>query len=93
MIAHYGYMDGSGSYFITLDTDRCLSCLDYGCVDACPQGIFEIIVDDYDDRVASVKAEFRHRLKYVCAPCKPSSGYESLPCIGACQPQAISHSW
>ncbi|MFQ6007371.1 MAG: ferredoxin family protein [Candidatus Zixiibacteriota bacterium] len=93
MKANYGYTDGSGEYFITIDTDLCIDCTDRGCVDACPQGLFEIIVDDYDDNVAAVKEEYRKKLKYECAECKPVSNRPVLPCVAACTPGAITHSW
>jgi Fe-S-cluster-containing hydrogenase component 2 len=93
MKANYGYMDGSGEFFITIDTDHCIECSHHGCVDACPVGVFEIIVDDYDDEVAAIKEDERKKLKYDCAPCKPVSGREPLPCVVACTPGAISHSW
>jgi ferredoxin len=47
MRAHYGYADGSGEYYIIIDTDRCDGC--GACASACPKDIFEIITDDYDD--------------------------------------------
>ncbi len=93
MKANYGYMDGSGEYYITIDTDLCIKCPHHGCVDACPVDIFEVIVDDYDDEVTAVKEEHRKKLKYDCAPCKPISGRPPLPCVTACTPGAITHSW
>ncbi len=93
MIANYGYMDGSGEYFITIDTDKCMDCQQHGCVDACPEGMFSIETDDYDDEVATVKEEFRHKLKYACGPCKPVSDRPPLPCVTACTSGALSHSW
>ncbi|MGZ3558982.1 MAG: hypothetical protein ACXU97_07710, partial [Thermodesulfobacteriota bacterium] len=42
--------------------------------------------------VVSVKHEERKKVRYSCAPCKPSYGTEPAPCIGACEPKAISHS-
>lgn len=93
MIANYGYMDGSGSFFITIDTDKCLTCPDHPCVGACPQGMFAVEVNDYDEAVAVIRAEFRHRVKYACAPCKPVSDRPPLPCQAACVPGAVSHSW
>jgi Fe-S-cluster-containing hydrogenase component 2 len=86
-------MDGSGEFFITIDTDICIECDHHGCVDACPVGLFEIIVDDYDDEVAAIKESERKKLKYDCAPCKPVSEPKPLPCVIACTPGAISHSW
>ena len=49
MLANYGYKDGSGDFFITIDTERCAECADHPCVAACPAGVLEIIDDDYDD--------------------------------------------
>ncbi|MDP8240955.1 MAG: hypothetical protein P9X24_17840 [Candidatus Hatepunaea meridiana] len=93
MIANYGYMDGSGEYYISIDTDKCIDCSHHGCVDACPVGMFIIEPDDYDDDVALIKQEFRKKVKYECAPCKPVSNRPPLPCIKACTPGAIGHSW
>jgi Fe-S-cluster-containing hydrogenase component 2 len=93
MIANYGYMDGSGQYFITIDTDQCIACADRACVPACPVGMFAIETDDYDDTVAIIKKEFRQKIKYDCAPCKPVHDRPPLPCVTACPAQAISHSW
>jgi Fe-S-cluster-containing hydrogenase component 2 len=93
MKANYGYKDGSGEYFITIDTDRCIECGDRPCVGACPAGLLEIIEDDYDDEVAAVKDEFRRQLKYACAPCKPVSDPPPLPCVTACPHGALEHSW
>ena len=93
MKANYGYMDGSGEFFITIDTDLCIECADRGCVGACPVGLFEIIVDDYDDEVAAIKEEHRKKIKYDCAPCKPVTDRPTLPCIAGCTPGAVTHSW
>lgn len=90
MLANYGYKDGSGEYFITIDTDKCNGCKK--CVEACPAGVLEIIVDDYDETVAAVTEEHRKKIKYSCAPCKPK-GVTSFPCTAACEPAAIVHSW
>ena len=91
MLANYGYNDGSGDYYITIDTDKCNGCDD--CVPACPYGVLEIITDDYDDVVAAVTDEHRKKIKYSCAPCKPTSGERKLPCIESCELDAIKHSW
>ncbi len=93
MKANYGYLDGSGEYFITIDTYKCVACADHPCVEACPKGMFEIITDDYDDEVAAVKEEFRKKLKYECAECKPVADRPPLPCQTACTSGAIEHSW
>ncbi|MEE9443569.1 MAG: 4Fe-4S dicluster domain-containing protein [candidate division Zixibacteria bacterium] len=93
MKANYGYMDGSGDFFITIDTDKCIECEHHACVSACPVGMFEIIVDDYDDEVVAIKEEYRKKVKYDCGPCKPTSERPPLPCVEACTPGAVSHSW
>ncbi len=91
MIANYGYKDGSGEYFVSINTDHCDGCAD--CVDACPEGVLAIILDDYDETVAAVTESHRRRLKYSCAPCKPVGSRPTLPCMAVCQPAAITHSW
>jgi Fe-S-cluster-containing hydrogenase component 2 len=91
--AHYGYKDGSGDYFIIIDTDRCIECEHHGCVAACPENVIEIIEDDYDDNVAAVVEDHRKRIKYSCAPCKPDRDRPPLPCLETCTPGAITHSW
>lgn len=94
MIANYGYKDGSGEYYISIDTDKCVQCpVEYACVQACPKDMFEIMTDDYDDQVAAIKTAHRKTLAYDCTGCKPAGGYTRLPCIDACTPGAIKHSW
>lgn len=95
MLANYGYQDGSGKFFITIDTDKCDGC--GKCVDACPYGVLQVGEDLNDPfretPVAMVAEEHRRKLKYSCAPCKPVGGRSSLPCVVACEKGAISHSW
>lgn len=95
MKANYGYKDGSGEYFITVDSDNCTGC--GACVRACPAGVFEIVADPYDPlaekQIAVVTEEHRKRLKYSCMPCKPKGERKPLPCVAACQPGVIAHSW
>ncbi|MDP6510601.1 MAG: 4Fe-4S binding protein [Dehalococcoidia bacterium] len=91
MLANYGYSDGSGTYYITLDTDKCNGCGD--CVTACPQQMFLVEPDDYDDDKVVIKEAMRKDVKYLCAPCKPTAGPRELPCEATCAPGAIVHSW
>lgn len=94
MIANYGYKDGSGEYYISINTDHCAACpVDHACTRACPKDMYEIVTDDYDDEMSWIKPQFRRSLPFECAICKPSSGYETLPCTSACTPGAIKHSW
>jgi len=95
MIAHFGYQDGSGAYFITIDTDKCNGCGD--CLPACPAQLFEILVDDPNDPfrvtpVASVKETERKKIKYICDPCKGGSPQHPLLCVASCKAGAIGHS-
>jgi len=95
MIAYYGYKDGSGEYFIAIDTGKCDGC--GRCVPACPSHVLEIGEDENDPfrelPVAKVAEAERKKLKYTCAPCKPVLGRKELPCILSCPVNAISHSW
>ncbi|MFZ5632457.1 MAG: ferredoxin [Bacillota bacterium] len=92
MIANYGYKDGSGEFFIIVDTDKCSACRDKPCVGACPEGVLEVMVDDYDDEVIAVREEHRKKIKYSCAPCKPTGATET-PCLRACAGGGLKHSW
>jgi len=93
--ANYGYKDGSGEYFITIDTDLCDSC--GKCVKACPEGVLEMAENELDplgdEIIAIVSEEHRKKIKYSCAPCKASGKSKELPCVKACEPGAITHSW
>jgi ferredoxin len=97
VIANYGYEDGSGFYYITIDSEACVTCHDRNCVAACPRGIYAIEPDDYDDLVAVVVETARKRLRELCAECKGSDGDKgpgrTLPCTSACTAGALEHSW
>jgi Fe-S-cluster-containing hydrogenase component 2 len=96
MLANYGYKDGSGDFFITIDTDLCNGCGD--CVTACPVEVFVVVAEDPNDPmreqpVAMVRPDKKKKLKYECNPCKPTLDRPPLTCVEACKARAISHSW
>lgn len=86
MIIHYGYADGRGEFYITIDTDKCNGC--GKCVDACPQDVFEMVADDYGRVVVKVKDDVARSIGYVC----PGYNY-CIICHQICDRDAISHSW
>ena len=94
MIAHYGYKDGSGDWFIIIDTDKCDGC--GKCIGVCPTNILEIGEDEYDpfreEPVVKVKEKERKKIRYSCAACRPDYIETLPPCAAACEPGAISHS-
>ena len=97
-IANYGYKDGSGEFFIAIDTSLCNGCGE--CVSVCPAGVLAIVEDQLDplgdEVVAAVTEEHRKKIKYSCMPCKPTTSEieeQKLLCVEACSQNAISHSW
>jgi ferredoxin len=95
MIANFGYKDGSGEFFITIDTEKCNGCED--CIPVCPAGVLEVIENEYDpladDKMAVVKEGHRKKIKYSCAPCKSGNESDKEPCVSVCELDAITHSW
>ena len=95
MLANYGYKDGSGEFFITIDTEKCNGC--GKCVEVCPSNVLFTGEDENDpfkeEPVASVNEEHRKKIKYSCAPCKPETDRKELPCMKSCDMEAIVHSW
>ena len=87
----YGYSDGTGNYFITIDTGRCDGCGQ--CLPACPSGIFEIAAAEDGQLKARVKEEARKRLALLCPGYGVCSAKLALTCHKACLRDAISHTW
>jgi ferredoxin len=89
----YGFKDGSGEWFLIIDSEKCNGC--GKCVAACPSNILLVGENEFDplgeEIVAAVREEERKKVRYKCAPCKPGYGEISPPCIGVCEPGAISH--
>jgi len=95
MKANYGYKDGSGDFFITVDTDLCSGC--GACASACPAGLLVVGEDENDplndNPVCAVRNERRRGIRYACAACKPLRNRLALPCETACKRDAITHEW
>ena len=97
MLANYGYNDGSGDFYITIDTDKCTGCGE--CIKVCPAKVLEMITDESDPfreiPVVAVTDEHRKKIKYSCSPCKGAqhTSASDLPCVKSCVPGAIAHSW
>ncbi len=91
MIAHYGYRDGSGEYFVTVDAAACTSC--GKCVTGCPAGALEltdVLIGLDEKEVAAVKEQARHSVKETCAGCNHAG---QAPCEVACVPKAVRITW
>jgi len=91
MKAQYGYSDGTGDYFITIDTEQCDGCGD--CVTACPAGIFALAKDDNGQSKATVREEARKKLPFLCPGFQSCSSKNQVNCHSVCRHEAIHHSW
>ena len=92
MITHYGYSDGSGEYYISIDAEKCNGC--GKCIENCPQQALEmgsVMVDLEEKLVATVLEKHRREIKYTCSPCNPEN--RKAPCVFVCDKDAISCTW
>jgi predicted CoA-substrate-specific enzyme activase len=87
----YGYADGTGEYFITVDTDLCDGC--GKCVEACPAGILAMEEDAQGQPKVKVKDEIRKKLGFMCPGINACRQANGTNCQAACPKNAISHSW
>lgn len=89
MKVNYGYSDGTGEYFITVDTVKCDGCNE--CVKACPAGLFVVANDESGKPRAMVKEALRKKIAIVC----PGFGNcgQAVNCHSVCSKDAISHTW
>lgn len=91
MIIHYGYADGSGKYYVSIDAETCDACND--CIQVCPHHILKIdtVLVDLDDKQVAVVAEaHRKKIQYTCASCHQG---KEIPCLRACKKGAIATTW
>ena len=91
MRANYGFSDGTGEYYLTIDTDRCDGC--GACVPACPQSVLEVVSDDWDELKARVRPEMQRRLADLCWGYHARCCREGQSCQAACPHDAIRHTW
>jgi Fe-S-cluster-containing hydrogenase component 2 len=92
LITHYGYIDGSGEYYIVVDSDKCSGC--GKCVKKCPQAALKLeteFIDMEDKTVMAVSEEHRKKISYTCASCKPESN--ATPCVLVCEEKAVRCVW
>ena len=87
----YGYNDGTGDYFITIDLAKCDACRQ--CVTACPASIFEVVQEDGRQPKARVTEATRKRLALLCPGVSSCSKSRNMTCQSACSKKAITLSW
>ena len=88
---HYGYSDGTGSYFITIDNSQCDGC--GKCVPVCPSAVFEVANNDDGQPKAKVKEVARKKLALLCPGFHSCSSTLKMNCHSVCPKDAISHTW
>lgn len=89
--AQYGYADGTGEYFIAIDTELCDGC--GKCAEACPAGILAAQLGEQGLIKAKVKEEARKKLGFLCPGFQACQQANKMNCHSACLNNAISHSW
>ena len=89
--ASYGYSDGTGEYFLTVDNSLCDGC---GlCVPACPENVIALSPYDNGENKAVVREELRRRLALACPGFEACRQDQPYNCHSACPHDAINHSW
>jgi predicted CoA-substrate-specific enzyme activase len=91
MKIHYGYSDGSGDYFITVDNELCDGC--GKCVPVCPENILELGKTEDGKTRAIVSEKARKRISYLCPGFSKCGQQHENNCHSVCHKNAISHSW
>jgi predicted CoA-substrate-specific enzyme activase len=87
----YGYSDGTGEYFITIDNNLCNGCGE--CAENCPAGIFVMEKDGSSPPRATVSKDNRKRLALLCPGKEGCPRGEENNCQEICPVHAITHSW
>jgi predicted CoA-substrate-specific enzyme activase len=89
MKVNYGYSDGTGDYFITIDTAKCDGCGE--CVKVCPSCLFVIAKDEGGKPRAAIKEDLRKKIAIKCPGLKNCG--QAQNCHTVCSKSAIAHSW
>jgi Fe-S-cluster-containing hydrogenase component 2 len=92
LITHFGYCDGSGEFYVIVDSDRCSGC--GKCVVVCPEKALQLeteFIDLEDKTVVAISEEHRKKIKYTCGGCKPETN--QTPCVLSCDAKAIRCVW
>jgi predicted CoA-substrate-specific enzyme activase len=87
----YGYNDGTGDYYITINREQCDGC--GKCASVCPGAVFEIVQEDGRKPKARVAETVRKRLSSICPGYRSCSGTHKDNCRSACPEDAISLTW
>ncbi len=88
----YGYSDGTGEYFITIDNALCNGCGE--CAIKCPAGIFAMEKNgSYPTPYAVVKEQARKKLAALCPGIAACTLGAKNNCNNLCPVKAIKHSW
>jgi predicted CoA-substrate-specific enzyme activase len=87
----YGYNDGTGDYYITVNLGQCNGC--GKCVSVCPSAIFEMVQEDIRKPKVKVRDAARKRLSILCPGYQSCSSTHKENCRSVCQHDAISFSW
>ena len=58
MLAHYGYKDASGDFFVAIDSEKWNGCGD--CVEACPAHVFGVVDEDPNDPMREEPVAITH---------------------------------
>jgi predicted CoA-substrate-specific enzyme activase len=89
MKINYGYSDGTGEYFITIDTVKCDGC--GKCVEVCPEKLYVVANDEGGHPKVTVRDELRKKIANLC-PGFPNCKAQ-MNCHSVCPRNAISHTW
>lgn len=87
---NYGYSDGTGTYYITIDSGKCDSCA--ACVNTCPNTLLALS-NENGKTAAVIKPEMRKKISQSCPGISTCRNHIEKTCQSVCKNNAISHSW